>query len=271
MRNSLMMAGALGLVLVGTGCATKKYVAKTVSPVEAHVGAVESKNDQKNADQDKQIAEHGQLIADHKKELDEIGTDLSRTKERVTDVDTKAGAAAQSAQQANQAAQAANQAAGNAQRAADQANQGLARTEQTMVAMNKWDLSTSTTVLFPVGQSKLSKDAMAQLDDFAMKVAPYQRYQVEVQGFTDKTGPASFNDTLSEARADAVARYLANEHKIPLRSISTLGSGYALPVADDKTRDGRKQNRRVEVRLFIPEAGSGSTAQAAGVGVGAGQ
>jgi OmpA-OmpF porin, OOP family len=267
MRNSLMMAGALGLVLVGTGCATKKYVAKTVSPVEARVSAVETKN----TEQDKQIADHGQAIADQKKEIDEIGTDLSRTKERVTDVDNKATAAGQAAQQANQAAQAANQAAGNAQRAADQANQGVATAERTMVAMNKWDLSSSTTVLFPVGQSKLSKDAMAQLDDFAMKVAPYQRYQVEVQGFTDKTGPASFNDTLSAARADAVARYLANEHKIPLRSISTLGSGYALPVADDKTRDGRKQNRRVEVRLFIPEAGSGSTAQASGVGVGIGQ
>src|SRR5580658_1380015 len=259
MKNTLMMAGALGMVLVGTGCATKKYVAKTVSPVESHVSAVESKNDQKNAEQDKQIAEHGQALTDQKKEIDEIGTDLSRTKERVTDVDTKAVAAGQAAQQANQAAQSANQAAGNAQRAADQANQGLARTEQTMVAMNKWDLSTSATVLFPVGQSKLSKDAMAQLDDFAMKVAPYQRYQVEVQGFTDKTGPASLNDTLSEARADAVARYLANEHKIPLRSISTLGSGYALPIADDKTRDGRKQNRRVEVRLFIPEASSANT------------
>jgi outer membrane protein OmpA-like peptidoglycan-associated protein len=262
-----MMAGALGLTLLGTGCATKKYVAKTVSPVEARVGATETKN----TEQDKQIAEHGQTIAEQKKEIDELGTDLSRTKERVTDVDSKAGAAAQAAQQANQAAQAANQAAGNAQHTADEANQSVARVERTMTAMNKWDLSTSVTVLFPVGQSKLSKDAKAQLDDFAMKVASYQRYQIEVQGFTDKTGSASFNDTLSEARADTVARYLANEHKIPLRSISTLGSGYALPVADDKTRDGRKQNRRVEVRLFIPEAGSGSPAQAGGVGVGIGQ
>jgi outer membrane protein OmpA-like peptidoglycan-associated protein len=39
-----------------------------------------------------------------------------------------------------------------------------------------------------------------------------------------------------------------------VRSVTTLGSGYALPVADDKTREGRKQNRRVEVRLFVPEA-----------------
>jgi outer membrane protein OmpA-like peptidoglycan-associated protein len=262
-----MMAGALGLVLAGTGCATKKYVAKTVSPVEARVSAAEAKD----TNQDKQIATQGQAIADQKKELDELGTDLSRTKERVTDVDTKATAAGQAAQQANQAAQAANQAAGNAQRTADEANQAVARVDRTMTAMNKWDMSTSVTVLFPVGQSKLSKEAKAQLDEFAMKVAPYQRYEIEVQGFTDKTGSATFNDTLSAARADAVARYLANEHKIPLRSIATLGSGYALPVADDKTRDGRKQNRRVEVRLFIPEAGSGAGPQVSGVGAGIGQ
>jgi len=56
-----------------------------------------------------------------------------------------------------------------------------------------------------------------------------------------------------------VARYLANEHKIPVRSITMLGSGYAQPVADDKTRDGRKQNRRVEVRLYVPEAASTSS------------
>ncbi|HEY7336895.1 MAG TPA: OmpA family protein [Bryobacteraceae bacterium] len=269
MKHFTLTVGALGLMMASSSCiATHKYVAKTVSPVESRVSATESKN----ADQDKQLSDHSKALADQKKEIDEVGTDLSRTKERVTDVDSKATAAGQSAQQANQAAAAASQAAGNAQRTADQAGQNVDRVEKTLTttmnAMNKWDLSTSTTVLFTVGQSTLSKDARAQLDDFASKVAGYQRYQVEVQGFTDKTGPANFNESLSAARAEAVSRYLANEHKIPLRSISTLGSGYALPVADDKTRDGRKQNRRVEIRLFIPEAGSGSTTQAGGVGIG---
>jgi outer membrane protein OmpA-like peptidoglycan-associated protein len=63
---------------------------------------------------------------------------------------------------------------------------------------------------------------------------------------------------LSQQRAQEVARYLANEYKIPVRSISMLGSGYALPVADDATREGRKLNRRVEVRLFVPEAATAS-------------
>jgi len=258
MKSLTTIVGALTLSLLGTGCATKKYVAKTVAPVESRVGATESKN----TEQDQQLGEHGKALADHKKELDEIGTDLSRTKERLTDADSKATAAGQAAQQANQSAQQANQAAGNAQHSADGAQQGVERLDKTMTAMNKWNLSNSITVLFPLGQSTLSKDAKQQLDEFAQSVMGYERYQIEVQGFTDKTGPASINDSLSEARAAAVARYLTNEHKIPVRSVSTLGSGYAQPVADDKTREGRKQNRRVELRLFIPEAGAKTVATA---------
>ncbi|MBV8841551.1 MAG: OmpA family protein [Bryobacterales bacterium] len=265
MKTLTLTAGALALVLAGTGCATKKYVAKTVAPVESRVGATETKN----GEQDKALDEHNRALAEHKKELDDIGTDLSRTKERVTDVDGKATQAGQAAQQANQAAQQANQAAGNAQKSADGAKtfaeEGINRLDKTMTAMNKWDLSNSVTVLFPLGQSNLTKDAKQQLDDFAQGVGGFERYQIEVQGFTDKSGPAMVNDSLSQARAAAVARYLTNEHKIPVRSVSTLGSGWATPVADDKTREGRKQNRRVEVRLYVPEAGA-KTVAAAGAG-----
>jgi outer membrane protein OmpA-like peptidoglycan-associated protein len=260
MKSMPMMFGAVALTLVGTGCATKKYVAQTVSPVEARVGAAESKN----TEQDQALANQMKQISDVKKDLDEVGTDLSRTKERLTDADSKVVAAGQSAQQANQAAANAQQSADGARSFAEQ---GLNRLDRTMTAMNKWNLSTSIAVLFPVGQSTLSKEAKAQLDDFAQNVAGYERYQIEVQGFTDKTGPASVNEALSEARANAVARYLTNEHKVPVRSVSMLGSGYALPVGDDKTREGRKQNRRVEIRLYVPEAGA-KTIASAGAGVG---
>jgi len=259
MRDT-MIAGALALSLLGTaGCATKKYVAKSVAPVETHVSAVETKNDAKNADQDKTIADQGRQVT-------ELEGDLSRTKERLTDTDSKATAAGTAAQQAGQAAQQANTAATGAQRtadgaktSADQANQGVTRLERTMDAMNKYQMTKSTTVLFTVGSSKLTADAKKELDEFAKQADGLMRYVIEVQGFTDKTGPATVNEALSQARAEEVSRYLANEHKIPVRSIATLGSGYALPVADDKTRDGRKMNRRVEIRLFVPEAGSGAS------------
>jgi len=241
--------------LMGTGCvATHKYVAKTVSPVESRVTATEAKN----TDQDKQLA-------DHAKDLDSLSTDLSRTKERVTDADAKAVAAGQAAQRAGERADNAQKAADGAERSAQgaqtTADRGLQRSdviEKNMVAMNKFDMVKSATVLFSVNQAKLNDDAKAELDDIAKMTEGKDRYVIEVQGFTDKTGSALGNEQLSQARAAAVARYLANEHKIPVRSITTLGSGYALPVADDKTRDGRKQNRRVEVRLFVPESTTSS-------------
>ena len=256
--NLTMMAGLMVLSLAGAGCATKKYVVKTVSPVEARVTAAEGKN----TDQDKQLA-------DHAKDIDSLTTDLSRTKERVTDADAKAVAAGQAAQRSGERADNAQRSADGAQKAADgaqnTANRSLQRAdviEKNMVAMNKFDMVKTVTVLFPLNQSKLDKDAQAELDALAQMTEGKDRYVIEVQGFTDKTGSAIANEQLSQARAASVARYLANEHKIPLRSISKLGSGYALPVADDKTRDGRKQNRRVEVRLWVPEAGSGGSSVA---------
>jgi outer membrane protein OmpA-like peptidoglycan-associated protein len=257
-----MLAGAMVLSVLSAGCATKKYVAKTVAPVETHVTEVEGKVttvQAKDVDQDKTIASQGQQITD-------LDRSLSQTKEKLSDTDAKATSAGQSAQQANQAAQQANEAANRAQQSADGAktfaDQGLTRLERTIDAANKFQMTKTSTVLFGVGSSKLTDDGKKELDDFARQADGLQRYVVEVQGFTDKTGSATVNEALSQARAEEVARYLANEHKIPVRSIATLGSGYAQPVADDKTRDGRKQNRRVEVRLFVPEGGSASAVQA---------
>jgi OOP family OmpA-OmpF porin len=72
-----------------------------------------------------------------------------------------------------------------------------------------------------------------------------------VRGFASSEGGANLNDKLSERRADAVTRYLA-QHEIPLRRIVLpFGYGAAMPVADNSTRDGRKQNRRVEVRIMV--------------------
>jgi len=251
MKTNITMAGAFLLSLMGSGCvATHKYVAKTISPVESRVTATE----QKNTDQDKQIAEHG-------KDIEGLSTDLSRTKERVTDADAKAVAAGQSAQRAGERADNAQRSADGAQRSAEgaerTAQRGLQRAdviEKNMEAMNKFQMAKTVTVLFPLNQAKLNDDAKAELDEIAKMTDGKDRFVIEVQGFTDKTGSALANEQLSQARAAAVSRYLVNEHKVPVRSVTTLGSGYALPVADDKTREGRKQNRRVEVRLFVPEA-----------------
>lgn len=243
MKITGMMAGAVALSLLGTGCATKKYVAKTIAPIEQRVGGTETKN----GEQDKQIATHGTQI-------EEMDRDMSRTKEKLSDTDSKATQAGQMAKAADQKADTAKQAADSAQKSADGARTFAEQLGHTVESMNKYQMTKSETVLFGFGKDTLTAEGKAQLDELAKQVSGMDRYVIEVQGFTDKSGSVTANETLSERRAQAVARYLANQYKIPVRAISVLGSGYAQPVADDKTRNGRKMNRRVEVRLWTPES-----------------
>jgi len=245
MNITTKIAMATALSLVGTGCATKKYVAQTVAPIDARVTGTESKN----TEQDKQIADHG-------KSIEEMDRGLSRTREQLKDTDNKAIAAGEAAAKADQKADGAMRAADGAKTLAQQGLDANAQLARTVDSMNKYQVAKSETVLFKLGQSNLTDDGKAQLEELAKSTDGMERYIIEVQGFTDKTGSIATNERLSQARAQEVARYLANEYKIPVRSISLLGSGYALPVADDKTREGRKQNRRVEVRLFVPEVAS---------------
>jgi OOP family OmpA-OmpF porin len=75
---------------------------------------------------------------------------------------------------------------------------------------------------------------------------------LEVSGFADATGNVDRNRALSQRRADAVIRYLVENHNIPLRRIVTpYGYGESHPVAENSSRDGRAQNRRVEVKLLV--------------------
>jgi len=243
MNMTMKIAAVAALSLVGSACATKKYVAQTVAPIDARVTGTETKN----TEQDKQIADHG-------KSIDELDRGLSRTREQLKDTDARAVSANEAAAKADQKADGAWKAADGAKSLAQQgldANMQLAR---TVDAMNKFQVLKSETVLFAVNQAALTEDGKSQIGELAKSAEGLDRYVIEVQGFTDKTGSPDANERLSQARAQEVARYLANEYKIPVRSISLLGSGYALPVADDKTREGRKLNRRVEVRLFVPEA-----------------
>lgn len=243
------IAAVAALSLLGTGCATKKYVAQTVAPIDARVTSTETKN----TEQDK-------LIADHGKSIEELDRSVSRTKEQLRDTDAKAIAANEAAAKADQKADGAWKAADGAKSLAQQGLDANAQLARTVDAMNKYQVLKTETVLFGVNQYGLTEDAKAQLEELAKSAGGLDRFVIEVQGFTDKTGTVTINERLSQQRAQEVARYLANEYKIPVRSISLLGSGYAQPVADDKTREGRKLNRRVEVRLYVPEAATASKA-----------
>ncbi len=107
---------------------------------------------------------------------------------------------------------------------------------------------TEDRVRFKTSSYELTKDAKAALDEFAGKVKTLDKgIWIEIQGHTDDTGGTEFNDALGQQRAEAVRRYLARAHKIPLSRMSTISYGDTLPVAPNKTAKGRAQNRRVVI------------------------
>jgi peptidoglycan-associated lipoprotein len=100
-------------------------------------------------------------------------------------------------------------------------------------------------VKFPADSAKLSQEAQQRLSDFADKLKNDNRnVYVEIQGHTDSRGPDSVNSRLGEERAEAV-RLFMNQHGVPLNRMATISYGKQDPAADNKTRAGRAQNRRV--------------------------
>ena len=124
-------------------------------------------------------------------------------------------------------------------------------TEAGVLAKGKIVLQESFTedrVRFKTASYELTKDAKAALDEFAGRVKKLDKgIWLEIQGHTDDTGGADFNDALGQQRAEAVRRYLAREHKVPLSRMSTISYGDTLPIAPNKTAKGRTQNRRVVI------------------------
>jgi hypothetical protein len=72
--------------------------------------------------------------------------------------------------------------------------------------------------------------------------------KINVEGYTDWTGPEGYNQRLSERRAEAVRDYLVTQG-IPAAQLNAVGFGEANPIATNETREGRALNRRVELRM----------------------
>lgn len=139
-----------------------------------------------------------------------------------------------------------------AQATADAAVAGVNATNERISALDDYAPQESAAVNFKSGSAVLSPDAKTKLDDIASKAMNAKGYVLEVSGYADSRGSVNLNRALSQRRADAVIRYLVESHNIPLRRIVTpFGYGEMNPVAENDTREGREQNRRVEIKLLV--------------------
>lgn len=139
-----------------------------------------------------------------------------------------------------------------AQATADAAVAGVNATNERISALDDYQPQETAAVNFRSGSAVLSPEAKTALDDIASKAMNAKGYVLEVSGFADSRGSINLNRQLSQRRADAVIRYLVENHSIPLRRIITpFGYGEMNPIAENETRDGRAQNRRVEIKLLV--------------------
>ena len=136
---------------------------------------------------------------------------------------------------------------------AESAVAGVNATNERISALDDFTAQQSLNVSFEHRSAVLTPDAKLQLDEMVKQTTNARGYMLEVSGYAYDFRAKESNRRLSQQRADAVVRYLAENHRIPLRRIVTpFGYGNTVePIADNTTREGRAENRRAEVRLLV--------------------
>lgn len=135
----------------------------------------------------------------------------------------------------------------------------ISENTQRFTALSEYDVKGQTTVNFAVGSSQLSKESTAALQQLAQSATGLTGYIVEVTGFADSTGSAAINTKLSAERAQAVVSYLFQQCNVPMRHIVAPGAmGEYGAVASNETKQGRAENRRVEVKVLVNKGIAGS-------------
>jgi outer membrane protein OmpA-like peptidoglycan-associated protein len=205
-----------------------------------------------------------------------VETRVTTTEGRMDTAENRMTAAEQNAQrlsgQLEELSAVANTARGGAKAAQETADQALTAakaasaeiqtTNDRISQIDNYEARQNIAVNFRVNSAVLSDEAKAALDEIAAQAKNEKGYLIQVTGYASADGSEAKNRALSERRADAVRRYLAENHDIPLhRMINPFGYGELKPVAENDTREGRKQNRRVEVAILVSKGlvASGST------------
>ena len=225
MFRKYFVAVPLVVMAIGgsTACATKKFVRTSVGEVNEKVDS------------------QGRAI-------EETQERTRKNEGRIGEVDSKAQAAAQSAQAARDAASAAN---ARAEGVGTEANGKFDAIDKASKRLVYEVVLSEDQGNFKFGQTKLPDTAKQKIDEMVaqMKQDPKNIY-LEIEGHTDNVGDKMTNEKIGLARADAVKRYLYEQYQIPLHKMNVISYGKDKPIAPNKTKAGRAQNRRVVIKVL---------------------
>jgi OmpA-OmpF porin, OOP family len=191
-------------------------------------------------------------LKDTQTRLSETELNAQQLSGQVQELSAVSNAARGSAKAAQETADNAVVAANDARSRADKAQMGVRAANERITSLDDYAVKESAIVHFKIGSAVLIKEDEEELQKFAESVNGEKGFVIEVAGFASSDGDVAFNRKLSQKRADAVIQYLAENYSIPLRRfITPMGYGVSQPVADNHTNTGRKENRRVEVRILV--------------------
>jgi len=227
MKKLILVVPVLALALGGTtACATKKFVRGQVGEVNNKVESVS-------------------------KSLEETQERTKANEAKIAEVDTKAQGAQTAAQAADSKAASAGQRADTAKTTADTATTKADAVEKASKRLIYQVVLSEDKGNFKFGKANVPDSAVAEIDQLVekLKAEPNGAY-IEIEGHTDNAGPKELNYKLGLERAENVKRYLYEHHQVPLHKINVISYGEDKPVAPNKTRDGRAQNRRVVIKVL---------------------
>ncbi len=225
MKHTIVALGIVALAVAGSSaCATKKYVKTSIDDVATKI------NDK----------------------VETLSQSVEEVQERTRKNEQRIGQTEQRIGEVDQRAQAANTAAANARTVATSAVAKAEEVEKTTKRLVYEVTLTQDQADFKAGQAEVPAEVKARIDELVtqLKANPNGAY-LEVEGHTDSTGPLEYNKQLGLERAEAVKRYLYEQHQIPLHKISVISFGPDKPVAPNNTRAGRAKNRRVVIKVLV--------------------
>ncbi len=181
-------------------------------------------------------------VGEVNKKVDAVSAEVEKTQQRVQQNEVRIDAVDKSAQSGISEAKGSAAAAMTKAQEAEKAAKGKLIYTVTL---------SNDKVRFPVNKAEISDEAKAMIDEAVAPLVQANRgVFFEIEGHTDNTGDAAYNFKLGEERAMAVRDYIAKKHGIALSRLNVISYGEEKPVADNKTRDERAQNRRVVIRIL---------------------
>src|SRR3954464_12905518 len=192
--------------------------------------------------------QHGGEVND---KLDTLSKSVEENQERTKTNEGRIGEVDQKAQAANARAEKAGQRADEAYGAADKVNARADAIEKASKRLVYEVVMSEDKGGFKFGQSKMPADMQAQIDELVaqLKANPNGGF-IEIEGHTDNVGAKDTNYKIGLDRAEAVKRYLYENQQIPLHKINVISYGEEKPIAPNKTKAGRAQNRRVVIKVL---------------------